>query len=471
MEIYCTRPGCLRPQNSFTDLDDTTTLKTIQQKFCTTCGMPLILDGRYLPVRLLGQGGFGAAFLARDRRTPAMRTCVVKQFQPAGDLSPQQLAIAQTLFDREAEVLDRLGNKHPQIPDLLAFFPLESSSKIPGKKDQFFYLVQEFIDGQNLEEELQAKGKFSEEQVREVFVEILKILSFVHENETIHRDIKPSNIMRSQTNGRLYLLDFGAVKQVAQSPSITGSGRSTGIYSMGFAPPEQMAGRTVFPATDLYALAVTCIMLLTAKEPQELFDAYSNKWNWRSQGTVSDRLADILDRLLISTPSQRFQSAQEVLAALDSPPAPLPSTPPVPAAPIAALSLPSPISPAPAAISPPSVAHFSTLEVLRGAAFTGFEGGLLLIALRSLGLAPAIGTLAWLLILTALIFAQSRRFIEKYDLLILAVLTFGIVAFIPPLNSTFLREALLFIPIFASCCAVAFTALFRLVSKLISKFL
>lgn len=462
MEIYCTRPGCLRPQNSFADLDDTTTLKTIQQKFCTTCGMPLILDGRYLPVRLLGQGGFGAAFLARDRRTPAMRTCVVKQFQPAGDLGPQQLAIAHTLFEREAEVLERLGNKHPQIPDLMAFFPLEISSQIPGKQDRFFYLVQEFIDGQNLEEELKSQGNFSEEQVREVFVEMLKILSFVHENDTIHRDIKPSNIMRAKTNGRLYLLDFGAVKQVTQSPGVTSSGRSTGIYSMGFAPPEQMAGRTVFPSTDLYALAVTCIMLLTGKEPQELFDAYSNEWNWRSQATLSDRFADILDRLLLSTPSQRFQGAQEVLTALNatSPPPPSPISPPSPPSPISPLS---PIS--------PSSPHFSTFEVLRGAAFTGFEGGLLLIVLRSLGFAPAISTLAWLLILTALIFVQYRRLIEKYDLLILAVVTLGIVFFIPPFNQAFLWEAILFIPVFASCCAVAFTALFRLISKLIAKFL
>ncbi|MCT7974775.1 serine/threonine protein kinase [Laspinema olomoucense] len=457
MEIYCTRPGCLRPQNSFADLDDATTLKTIQQKFCTTCGMPLILDGRYLPVRLLGQGGFGAAFLARDRRTPAMRTCVVKQFQPAGDLGPQQLAIAHTLFEREAEVLDRLGNKHPQIPDLMAFFPLEISSPVPGKKDQFFYLVQEFIEGQNLQEELKSTGNFTEEQVQEVFVEILKILSFVHENDTIHRDIKPSNIMRSKTNGRLYLLDFGAVKQVTQAPGVTSTGRSTGIYSMGFAPPEQMAGRTVFPSTDLYALAVTCIMLLTGKEPQELFDAYSNEWNWRTQATVSDRFANILDRLLLSTPSQRFQSAQEVLTALN-------------------YTSHSPISPPspPSSPSPPSrwrSPHFSTLEVLRGAAFTGFEGGLLLIVLQSLGLAPAIAAIAWLLILTALIFVQHRRFIEKYDLLILALVTLGIVFFIPTFNQAFFWEAILFIPIFASCCAVAFTALFRLVSKLIARVL
>ena len=100
MEVYCTRSGCPRPQNYFGDLENSATLKTVQQKYCTTCGMPLILVGRYLPLKLLGQGGFGAAFLARDRYTPRMRSCVVKQFKPAGDLTPAQLEIAQQLFER-----------------------------------------------------------------------------------------------------------------------------------------------------------------------------------------------------------------------------------------------------------------------------------------------------------------------------------------------------------------------------------
>lgn len=153
MEIYCTRPGCPRPVNVFTDLDDNNLLKTVQQKYCTTCGMPLILIGRYLPSKLLGKGGFGAAFLARDRYTPAMRPCVVKLFQPAGDLTPQQMQVAQQLFEREGIVLEELGNAHPQIPDLLAFFPLEASSLQGNKQETYFYLVQEFIDGINLEEE------------------------------------------------------------------------------------------------------------------------------------------------------------------------------------------------------------------------------------------------------------------------------------------------------------------------------
>jgi serine/threonine protein kinase len=273
MELHCTRPGCPRPENFFTDLDNTATLQTAQQKYCTACGMPLILVGRYLPSKLLGKGGFGAAFLARDRYTPGMRQCVVKHFQPSGDLSPQQLEIAQKLFEREAEVLEQLGRRHPQIPDLFAFFPLSVPSLQRGKEDQFFYLVQEFIDGKDLENELARRGKYSEAEVLEVLREILKVLKFVHDHHSIHRDIKPSNIMRDRT-GRLYLLDFGAVKQVTKAAPGTPAGRSTGIYSMGFAPPEQMAGSQVYPSTDLYALAVTIVTLLTGKEAGELYDSY-----------------------------------------------------------------------------------------------------------------------------------------------------------------------------------------------------
>lgn len=485
MEICCTRPSCPRPANHFADLDDVTTLKTIQQKFCTTCGMPLMLLGRYLPVRLLGKGGFGAAYLARDRYTPAMRQCVVKQFQPSGDLSPDQLQLAQSLFEREGQVLEQLGN-HPQIPDLLAFFELDVANRNAAKPDRFFYLVQEFIDGQNMEEELEQKGKFSEKGVTELLEEILRVLKFVHENGSIHRDIKPSNIMRRQ-DGRFYLLDFGAVKQVATVPAVGGKASSTGIYSMGFAPPEQMQGNTVYPATDLYALAVTCIMLLTAKDPSELYDAYSNSWKWRSQVKVSDRLAQVFDRMLLPTPSQRFQSADEVLAALrPASAAPSPSPSPTPAR-RAAAPAPAPTpAPAPAPIAPPpkpaplsKKRSFSTLEILGGAAFTGFEGGLLAIAFASL-LGTAVSPTFWMIlvgILGVMVFAQSQRWIEKVDLLIIAAITLGIVMFVPLLNQvTSLlgglgapTQAILVVAVFSALVAIAVATIFRLVYNLLSR--
>ncbi|HEY9666804.1 MAG TPA: serine/threonine-protein kinase [Coleofasciculaceae cyanobacterium] len=500
MEIYCTRPGCPRPQNYFADLDDKATLKTTQQKYCTACGMPLILISRYIPLKLLGQGGFGTAYLARDRYTPAMRQCVVKQFQPSGDLNQQQLKIAQDLFEREAAVLEELGSHHPQIPDLFAFFPLSVPSLQLGKEEQYFYLVQEFIDGQNLEEELTTKRAFSEAEALEVLREILNVLKFVHENDSIHRDIKPSNIMRDK-RGRLYLLDFGAVKQVTKGAAGVG-GRSTGIYSQGYAPPEQMAGAQVYPSTDLYALAVTVITLLTGKEAGELYDSYTNGWNWRSYAQVSSTLADVLDRMLLQTPNQRFQSAQDVLDALTPrptpPPLPIrppqppqPPQPPLPPPPPVQVSTPptavppvspppsrqpvppTPINPQPTAanIQPRSRTPFSLLAVLSGAAFTGFEGALLFIALSSLLPSPGISIGLWGMIMGGLIFAQFRRIIEKFDFVIIGGITLAVVVFFQGLRNGLPIQTIIVIAVLAGAAAIAVTAIFRLIYLLLSRLL
>jgi serine/threonine protein kinase len=556
MEIYCTRPGCPRPQNYFSDLDERAKLKAVQQKYCTTCRMELILGNRYITLKPLGQGGFGTAFLALDRHTPNLRSCVVKQFQPAASLTPDQLRIAQGLFEREAEALAGLG-AHAQIPDLMAFFQLDVPSPT-GQIDQFFYIVQEFVDGINLEDELEQQGQFKEAEVVEILTEMLKVLQFVHENGSIHRDIKPSNIMRRR-DGRLFLLDFGAVKQV--TTTVGQPARSaTGIYTEGFAPPEQRNGKEVYPSTDLYALAVTCLMLLTGKQPDELHDSFTNTWNWRAYAPVSDRLEAVLNRMLLPTPSQRFAMAQEALAALQVPPSAPPLTaapaqpspqpfpqPPSQAAnpakatgqtsgqsasqassqsptqlPVSPTQSPTNISgaaaPTPPVLKPPSQQAqavpppvqpaqvpplsppvalaprpaFSLTEILSGAAFTGFEGGLLAIAVASLLGTAALSPLFWLVLLggmAGVVFAQSRRWLEKVDLLIVAGLTLLLVwlfpfsllhriVLLPPLNAIAQVLGLghpvlmiLLIAGFAALVAIAATAIFRLIYNLISRLL
>jgi len=462
MQIHCTRPGCARPLNHFPDLDDPNVLKSVPQKFCTHCGMPLILVGRYLPTKLLGQGGFGTAFLGRDRHTPKLRQCVVKQFQPSGNLNPAQLKIAQDLFEREAEVLEQLGREHPQIPDLFAFFELTVPNAQTRKDDKFFYLVQEYIDGQTLEEELSQTGKFSETEILKVLDQVLKILDFVHENGSIHRDIKPSNIMRHK-NGRFYLLDFGAVKFVTKAVGNVQS--STGIYSAGFAPPEQISGSQVFPSSDLYALAVTCIMLLTNKAPQDLFDSYSNTWKWRDFAQVSLQLGDVLDRMLRFSPADRYQSAEEVLTALV----------PKPVAPLSPVVAPPP---KPVARRSYTLPRFSTIEMMTSAVFTGFEGGVLAIALVSLLGTTAISAGFWVALIGILIVAQLWRFIEKVDFLILAIISLLIVGFVRQLNSAggFINAGnpflnILIIAGFTGLFALAIALLFRLIYKLVSRFL
>jgi serine/threonine-protein kinase len=407
-----------------------------------------------LPIKLLATGGFGAAFLAIDRDTPKMRQCVVKQFQPSGNLTEESLEKARILFTQEAGVLEEIGNEHQQIPKLFAFFTITVPNLKINKSEQFFYLVQEYISGQTLEEELAKQGNFSELKILKILREILPVLQFIHDKGIIHRDIKPSNIIRHY-DGRLFLLDFGAVKLIANTSS-----SSTGIYSLGFAPPEQMQGNQVFPSTDLYALAVTLITLLTGKEANKLFDAYTNQWQWRSQISVNPRLAAILDKMLLSAANQRFQSAQEVLEALF--PAPSAQTVLPPTQP-PNLQPPQPIK----SVQP----AFTIWELLAGAAFSGFEAALIAIALFSLVKNPIITLTVAAVILNGLIFAQTKRWLEKFDLLIIPAVSFAIIFFIPFLRSNIAIEQVIILAIVAALISISVTALFRLVYKLMSSIL
>jgi len=288
----CLNPDCLQ-QN----LPDTI--------FCQHCGSKLILQERYRSVRVIGEGGFGRTFLAVDKQrldTP----CVIKQFLPQQSGSAA-LEKATELFKQEAFRLRDLG-KHSHIPDLLAFFPQEGR----------LYLIQEFIEGKNLLDELQQKGKFSESEVKQILVELLPILQFVHDNKVIHRDIKPENIIKSSQTGALFLIDFGVSKEVGGSV-LSRVGTITG--TPGYAPPEQLRGM-VFPNSDLYSLAVTCIRLLTGHFQKDdgddlIFDSMRMQWTWKQYVSVSQELEIVLDKMLQDLPINRFQSAYEVLSSLE----------------------------------------------------------------------------------------------------------------------------------------------------------
>jgi len=422
--------------------------------------MEMILGGRYLPLSVLGKGGFGTAFLARDIDSPTKRRCVVKLFQPPVTLTDSQMQTAQRLFATEAEVLERFGLQHPQIPNLYAYFPLLIKNPLTNQTEELFYLVQEFVDGEDLEQILDREGVFSEQDVTEVLREVLKVLDFVHGNGAIHRDVKPSNIMKGR-NGRLYLLDFGAVKEVA-TPSGVQRGPTT-ICSPDYAPPEQIMNGTVGATSDLYALAASCVILLTNKGSNELRDSSTNSWNWRSHVQVADTLADVLDRMLQARPDNRFPSAKAALAALN----PVPSSsgsfasspqfapsigmpvtpPPMPAGKPSA----NPYSPAPVPSAPQSQqaqvaktpakvaakqkAPLSLVQFLGSAAFTGTEGGLLAIAIFSLLGTTLSGGAAWLVMLAILVFLQVRRTIEGWNLVIIAGVTMTAIALIGPLSS------------------------------------
>lgn len=309
MDIYCSRPGCAQPHNHFPDVD-TTSIRTtaVGQLFCQSCDMPLILDGRYVIEKPLAQGGFSITYLARDRRTLGMKRCVVKQLILHG-YNEEQKRKAKELFEREGAILEELG-EHPQIPDLLAFFELE----VDG--ESFFYLVQEFIDGVTLEALINDFGPLPADDVIDILRNLLPVVQFVHNRGAIHRDIKPANIMVHRQTQVYYLLDFGAVKQIR---SITDghSQRSTTIYTPGYAAPEQIGGRKVYPATDIYGLGATAIFLLTGRHPDELLNTVTQRIEWRTHARrLNPDLADIIDRMVAPSLGERYESANAVLADL-----------------------------------------------------------------------------------------------------------------------------------------------------------
>jgi serine/threonine-protein kinase len=213
-------------------------------------------------------------------------------------------------------------------------------------------------------------------------------------------------------------------------------------------------------------------MLLTGKDPTSLYDAYSNTWKWESYAQVSDRMKAILNRMLMLAASDRFQSAEEVLAALQTPPRQRPTSPTPPTPPTSPPRPNQPIAKSPAA------APLSTLELLRGAALTGFEGGLLAIALVSL-LGTALGSGFWLVLLGILGFLQWRRIMDWKDVLILSAITLAGVVFLPALRQLSLGAAplllplsqVLFVAVMVGLGAIAVTALFKLIYNLVSKIL
>ncbi|MGL6283607.1 MAG: GUN4 domain-containing protein, partial [Microcoleaceae cyanobacterium] len=218
---------------------------------------------------------------------------------------------ASQLFEEEAKRLEVLG-KNPQIPQLLDYFVTDKGQQ---------YLVQEYIDGENLQQELTSRGEFYREaEVRKILIDILNILKFVHENHVIHRDIKPENLIRRNSDQKLVLVDFGAAKYIHSQTALGVTG--TVIGSAQYCASEQARGKAVF-ASDLYSLGVVCIYLLTLVEPFQLFDTSENDWVWRDylgKNRVSDQFGQVLDQLIVAGLKKRFANVDQVLKSLNDQP-------------------------------------------------------------------------------------------------------------------------------------------------------
>ncbi len=293
---YCSNPACPHPENPDEAVN------------CQTCGTQLLLNDRYNVMKALGQGGFGATFLAEDTSLPGEPKCVIKQLRPA-TTAPHAFEMARNLFMREAKTLGKIGN-HPQIPQLLNFF----------EHQQEFYLVQEFVDGLTLKAEIKKNGPYSEATTRQFLSEALPILEYVHSNKVIHRDIKPDNLIRREQDKRLVLIDFGAVKDQV-NPAFGGSDQTAltavSVGTPGYAPPEQLSLRPVY-ASDVYALGATCIYLLTGRSPKDLdYHPSTGEMMWQKYVHISAHFSNVLKKMLEIAVRNRYQKAEDILRALD----------------------------------------------------------------------------------------------------------------------------------------------------------
>ena len=293
-----------------------------------------VLDGRYKLIKQIGAGGFGHTFIARDMRRPGSPPCVVKQLKPASD-DPNFIREARRLFNTEAETLEKLGS-HDQIPHLLAYF----------EEDQQFFLVQEFVEGKSLHDELKGlppqvsdtdsesqdrilaelanldaptrDKQLSEVEVLKILQDVLDVLEFVHSEGVIHRDIKPDNLIRRKKDRKIVLIDFGAVRAMQDAntqlaANEKGESRFTvTIGTPGYMPSEQCAGRPTYNS-DIYALGMVAIKALTGYGPTDLpTDPATGELVWRDKAKVSNGLAMVLTRMVRYHYTQRYQSVREV---------------------------------------------------------------------------------------------------------------------------------------------------------------
>ncbi len=280
---YCINPDCQNPANSD------------HAELCNSCGAQLLLKNRYRAIAPLGKGKLGKTFLAVDEDQPSHPPCVIKQFIDS-DTKPNKNGAFQIYAEQLAEI-----GKHPQIPSLLASFEQE------GKQ----YIIQEYIEGQNLEQELTEAGTFNESQIRQLLYDLLPAIDFVHSFNLIHRDIKPENIIRSQQTNRLVLVDFGTAEtynrfRQIQPGTVSGSAE--------YAAPEQTKGKAVI-ASDFYSLGLTCLHLLTGLSAFDLFDPKSETWVWRDylKTPVSFQLGQILDKMVQRDWKLRYNRAETIL--------------------------------------------------------------------------------------------------------------------------------------------------------------
>jgi eukaryotic-like serine/threonine-protein kinase len=321
---YCLNPKCTNPADPMNDNGKT---------FCRHCGVNLLIKNRYRVIKLLGGGGFARTFEVEDNSTK--KVLKVLSLSRFSNLENKHKVI--NLFQREAEVLSRLNNSGVPKVDSDGYFEL----RFQDCPEPLYCLVMEKIEGLNLQQWLENHDNkpVTPEQAIAYLKQLVEILAKVHAQGYFHRDIKPANIM-IKPDGHLVLIDFGAVRDLAQT-YLQQHQENTIIGTPGYSPPEQMKGNAV-AQSDLFALGRTFVYLLTGKPPFNIEEDHqtgkliwrdkvlykSNYWidwldkfRWRCLTTslYTSTLFDLLDEMMEPYWKNRPENMQLILQRLNNP--------------------------------------------------------------------------------------------------------------------------------------------------------
>ncbi len=257
-----------------------------------------ILHDRYKLIRKLGQNNGHQTWFAQDLAQHPPESVILKLLAFGDQVQWDNLK----LFEREAQILRQL--QHPQIPRYRDSFTIDD-------RILWFGLVQEYVPGMLLKDQLAQQGRLSEATAKKLAIEILKILCYLHELSppVLHRDIKPSNLILGSDH-RVHLIDFGAVQDRAAKEGAT----FTVVGTYGYTPMEQFGGRAV-AASDLYALGATLIHTVTGVAPADL-PQEKLRLQFRDRATLHPEFADWLQIMTEPDPAKRFQTARQALAVL-----------------------------------------------------------------------------------------------------------------------------------------------------------
>jgi serine/threonine protein kinase len=280
-----------------------------------------LLQQRYRIRNLLDDGGSGRIYLATvgeavplEHRERGDTECAIEEILPSSQF-PTVVAKAKELFGQEVKLLERL--QHPQLPKFWGTF--EDLDRL--------FLVRDYIPGSTyahlLNERRELGTAFSESEVWQFLIQVLPAIGYLHSQGIVHRNLAPANIICRDRDLLPVPISFGVVEEFAQKLHADPSIQPLAIGQPGYAPIDQLQHGQVYPHSDLYALAVTAIVLLTGKEPSALFENNLPNWEWRKWTTINDDFANVLGRMLSIDPNHRYQSAVEVnrtLQSLDIPP-------------------------------------------------------------------------------------------------------------------------------------------------------